>query len=287
MSAETYDAPTAPAMPYDEYEARIVTTSTKVKNIVSALEAYPFRLDCIKTLRIEPSAATGSPGSHTTGMMKLVERQVQRLDILPLPTGLATEIFVGSSTSSQKFPTSELTFPNLVQLRCVTNFSSSLSSLFREWLVSLESLQDLEYCYVDEIAGPSTFSADPHLPKLRRLTYSGLDDSEPELWCAQSTLDALLVSAPDLEFLRLKGTWRPNRKDLRALADLKHLKTIVIVHGDDAMDMGGVEELYEGGIEFQRFGKLDMQFEQAAVECMGWDETEELAFEVSIVLHQY
>ncbi|KAI9632169.1 uncharacterized protein MKK02DRAFT_30699 [Dioszegia hungarica] len=271
----------------NSYHTRGDTVYRKLENVLGALKAYTFRIECVRALRIEPVDGTPSSkrGSMFVILLQLLAAQVKRLDIVPLPWPgeylLQSHPDINHKAFVDTFNWASFPFPKLAHLRY--GYELDGAEPVDEWMMRMSGLEELEYSCAQDGYGqyPSKSKGRPPLMRLKRLTFNNLRAEDGDMDITLAILATLLENSPNLEYLRLKGTWHPRARDkaLKAMAKLEHLKTVVVVQGEDSIPSVDVGMDYEGGIEFQHFGKQTMRFEEAVVENLGWDEMHELRFE--------
>lgn len=218
-------------------------------------------------------------------LLRELELCIKSLDILPLAWGhiwdIGTHPDIAHAVFMERLESASLTFPKMTSLKYAAGREGKTVST--KWIERIQSLEELECCSAD-LEGYTGWDISVHrtpLPKLKKLTFNSLDDTDaPD---SLGVLSSLLNLAPNLECLRLKGVWHPRQRDsaLKAMSKMEHLKTIVAVQGSDQIGIVGPGMDDEGGMEYSLFGKLKMGFEEAVVENLGWDEMNELRFEVS------
>ena len=142
------------------------------------------------------------------------------------------------------------------------------------------SIEELEACTIElshESILPETTGFS--FPRLKRLAMTRLDDDRDSL--SLEMMEILLKLSPNIEALRIDGTWRPRltMTGLRAIGDAK-LKSIALSR----------EEVRQGesigGVVFRDFDQVEMGMEEVAVEA-AVDEANELDLNVSCASARY
>lgn len=139
----------------------------------------------------------------------------------------------------------------------------------------MTSIQELEACTIE--LSKETDIHDPKpgfsFPNLRRLAMTRLDADRDSR--SLDMMAILLDSSPNVETLRIDGTWRPRLTgvgQLKAIGRAKALNTIAVSREEE--DDGEL-----GGIAFRQFDQVPLGMEQAAVE-VAIDEANELDLDV-------
>lgn len=149
--------------------------------------------------------------------------------------------------------------------------------------MQMPSLREIEIYSADSVYNPkilptSRVGTAVILPNLRRITVDHIDDCNAPI----AVLTAILLSAPNVSFLRIRGDWQPGPKDaaLKALGERKHLKSVICQNH-------GFWEESSTGIWMNRFGQVEYgaRMEEAAGPWDNWHEWEELRLDVSWSAH--
>lgn len=204
-------------------------------------------------------------------LLEKVSAQIKQLHILPLPyedswtEGERLEF--GHSLFDSRAAASDANLSKVAIFKWACG--DDAIHTFDTWMKRMPNLEELEVCSAEELYEHQTprDMTWPSLQHLKRLTFDHLDDTEYE--CSAQFLAKLLETAPNLECVRIRGQWAPNKKDpaLRAMSKLEKLKRVILVDED--------------GIDFERVGRIGLRIEEAVAQDDGMDESLELTFEAS------
>jgi hypothetical protein len=262
-----------PGLDVDECTRRQDAVQSIVESRFAALRAHPFRVECVQTVRIEPSNGIGgSVAQPMFELIKLVAPTTRRFASLQVGWGDLPSHYHDQLGAVKLFEAlGSLSFPRVVELQLSLHMSAGLYEL-EKLLPVMPNIEALELCASDMSYASVESRVDLELPtlsKLRRLVMVHLDEVEDDM--TLTLLPKLIKSADGLTHVSLAGDWNPEQSDptFRALRDLKDLESLEMVTG--ALD--GV-----GMMGKQGFAMLD----RMVVEEEDMDETAELELEVSL-----
>lgn len=265
------------------YAQRSAVVDRKLNGLIQGFELRPHRRAFIRRIRCEVS--DGGPNSNRAysffRLIDLAAPTTQQMDIITYPTnGFSSHILVNEVTDCELFlrtlRNAKISFPNLLYLRYVVPWNTTY--LIDSWM-RMPKLEEIEIYpaignfkhYTLQPSGTSII-----FPHLHRIT---IDHFNTEMNPCTSLKD-LLISAPNVSFLRIRGDWNLRKDDstLQAMGTCLSLKT-VIGQDEDTWSTGDM------GIRLNKFRQVEhgARMEEAA---FSWQTTEgeELMLNVSSFL---
>ncbi|KAI9633860.1 uncharacterized protein MKK02DRAFT_28614 [Dioszegia hungarica] len=261
-------------------EARLAIVTTKVDRLMVSLAASPHRVEYVSTVRLEPfDGAIGETAHQLIEVLTQVSHRVRRLDILPQPMDPARTVVGYDKTGCTLFfrfmaatTGPVLAFPRIKHLKYA--YPPQAAIPVGDWLMRMSSLEEIDFCSSIgsyRISRPFV-GTQVDLPNLRRISVDHQDD---RLYAPNDgVLHSLLEIAPELEVLRVRGEWDPQRRDyaLQSMETLHKLKTIILVDFEAAEADPSDDELM--GITMSRLGmgEGDLVVEELAAKFDELDE---------------
>jgi hypothetical protein len=271
-------------------EARLAIVTTKVDRLMISLAASPHRVEYVSTVRLEPfDGAIGETAHELIEVLMQVSHRVRRLDILPQPMDPARTVVGYDRTGCTLFfrfmaatTGPVLSFPRIKHLKYA--YPPQAAIPVGDWLMRMSSLEEIDFCSSIgsyRISRPFV-GARVDLPNLRRISVDHQDD---RLYAPNDgVLHSLLEIAPELEVLRVRGEWDPQRRDyaLQSMETLDKLKTIILVDFEAAeADPSDDDRM---GITMSRLGmgEGDLVVEELAAKFDELDERRDGHLHVSV-----
>lgn len=281
------------------------TAHERCLNALRALEAYEYRAQCVRSVRLEPSdGVDGSTAKNMMALLTLVAPYIKHLDIVPLPWGeddhptdvtedQAEIVMAGQwfDYMADQVPCKyKLTCPRLKTLRIAVPASSedtipliinrlAPSATSGKGLRASESgrtrLSDLriessgsswpELLFEDLPRYEGSWKSAPLLDTVKSVTFSDVQNATS----SDIHMIELLSRATNIEVLRVLMVWSQTTDRAgvwRAIVKLKKLKTLMLF-SEDGMDDGLI-------------GRQPLQIEELVRDDAELDEQEELSWTV-------